>query len=99
MLAELDKTNIQNGAKEIWDAVGHDIFEAMKIETEINPYADKNAIPTLTRKDVIEVVLDAERLSVLLKERNEWSPEMDDLSMDEWVELVKPAFTFDVYGK
>ena len=98
-MIELDKTNIQNGAKEIWDSVAPDVFEALKLETEINPHADKNATPTLTRRDVIEIVLDAERLSALLKERNEWSPEMEDLSMDEWVELVKPAFTFDIYGK
>ena len=99
MLTEQDKTNIQNAAKEIWDAIGHDIFEALDLEKELDPHADKDALQTLTRKDVIELVLDAGRLDGQLKEQNQWVAGMEHLSLNEWVELVKPAFPFDVYGK
>lgn len=99
MLTEQDKINIQNGAKDVWDAIGHDIFEALDLEKELNPHADKDALQTLTRKDVIELVLDAGRLDGQLKEQNQWTAGMEHLSLNEWVELVRPAFTHDVYGK
>tara|TARA_R100001143_G_C3305939_1_gene107843 strand:- start:181 stop:483 length:303 start_codon:yes stop_codon:yes gene_type:complete len=99
MLTEQDKTNIQNGAKEVWSAIGHDIFEALELEKELDPHADKRAVQTITKKDVVELVLDAGRLDGHLKEQNQWKSGMENLSLNEWVKLVEPAFTFDVYGK
>ena len=99
MLTEQDRTNIQNGAKEVWDAIGHDIFEALDLEKELDPHADRSAVQTLTRKDIVELILDAGRLDGYLQEQNQWTAGMKNLSLNEWVELVEPAFTFDVYGK
>lgn len=99
MIAEQDKTNIQNGAKEIWNSIGHDIFEALELEKELNPDADKTEPQTITRRDVIEIVLDAGRLDGYLKEQDQWVLSMENLSLNEWVKLVEPAFPFDVYGK
>jgi hypothetical protein len=99
MITEQDKTNIQNGAKEVWNAIGHDIFEALDLEKELDPHTDKGAVRTLTKKDVIELVLDAGRLDGQLKEQNQWTSGMENLSLNEWVKLVEPAFSFNVYGK
>jgi hypothetical protein len=99
MVTEQDKTNIQNGAKEVWDVIGYDIFEALELEKELNPHADKGAVQTLTRKDVIELVLDAGRLDGYLQEQNQWVPGMENLSLNEWIILVRPAFPSNTYGK
>ena len=99
MITEQDKTNIQNGAKEVWNEIGHDILEALELEKELNPDANKTKPQTITQRDVIEVVLDAGRLDGHLKEQNQWKAGMENLSLNEWVKLVEPAFPFDVYGK
>ena len=99
MLTEQDKTNIKNRANEVWNAIGHDIFEALELEKELDPQADKGSVQTITKKDVVELVLDAGRLDGHLKEQNQWTAGMENLSLNEWVKLVEPAFPFDVYGK
>jgi hypothetical protein len=53
----------------------------------------------MTQKDVIGMVLDAGRLDEHLKEQDQWVLGMENLSLDEWINLVKPAFPFDTYGK
>ena len=35
MLSEQDKKNVHNGAHEIWNSIGHDIFEALELEKEL----------------------------------------------------------------
>ena len=99
MLSEQDKRNIHNGAHEIWNSIGHDIFETLELEKELDPNSDKNVSLTLTRKEVIEVVLDAGRLNGYLQEQNQWTAGMENLSLDEWIKLVEPAFPSNVYGK
>jgi hypothetical protein len=99
MISEKDKTNIRNGAEDVWNDIGHDILEALELEKELDPNYDKSKPSILTQKDVIELVLDAGRLNGYLKEQDQWMPEMKNLSLNEWIELVKPAFPFSVYGK
>lgn len=98
-LTEKDKINIKNGAQDIWDSIGHDIFEALKIEKELNPDFNQTAPLTLTRKEVTEIVLDADRLKEYLKEQDQWVWGMENISVDEWIDFVKPAFPFIIYGK
>ena len=99
MISEKDKTNICDAAHSVWDYIGHDILDAVKLEKELDPNYDKSKPSILTQKDVIELVLDAGRLNGYLKEQDQWMPEMKNLSLNEWIELVKPAFPFSVYGK
>jgi hypothetical protein len=99
MITEKDKTNIHNAAHEVWDAIGNDIFEALETEKELNPHADTDAPLTLSRNEVVEIVLDAGRIESCLKENKEWNSGMDNMSYQEWIDLIKPAFTFNDYGK
>jgi antitoxin component of RelBE/YafQ-DinJ toxin-antitoxin module len=99
MITEKDKINIHNAAQDIWNVIGLDVFEALKLEKELNPNSNTNAPLTMTQKDVIGMVLDAGRLDEHLKEQDQWVLGMENLSLDEWINLVKPAFPFDTYGK
>jgi hypothetical protein len=99
MISEKDKTNICDAAHSVWDYIGHDILDAVKLEKELNPNANTDEPLTMSKDEVIEVVLDAGRLDEHLKEQNQWVLGMENLSLNEWINLVKPAFPFDTYGK
>ena len=57
MITEKDKTNIHNAAHSVWDYIGHDILDAVKLEKELNPYAPADESVTMSKDEVIEVVL------------------------------------------
>ena len=99
MITEKDKTNIHDAAHSVWDSIAHDILDAVKLEKELNPYAPADESVTMSKDEVIEVVLDADRLYEHLKENGQWTTGMENLSSKEWFNLVKPAFPFDMYGK
>jgi len=99
MITEKDKTNIHDAAHSVWDSIAHDILDAVKLEKELNPYAPADESVTMSKDEVIEVVLDADRLYEHLKEQDQWTTGMKNLSSKEWFNLVKPAFPFDMYGK
>ena len=99
MITEKDKTNIHDAAHSVWDSIAHDILDAVRLEKELNPDADTNEPPTLSKDEVIEVVLDAGRLDSCLKENGQWTTGMENLSYKEWINLVQPSFPFNVYGE
>jgi len=99
MITEKDKTNIHNAAHSVWDCIGQDILDAVKLENELNPDANTDKPPMLSKDEVIEVVLDAGRLDNCLKENDQWTTGMENLSYKEWIKLVQPSFPFNAYGE
>jgi len=99
MITEKDKTNIHDAAHSVWDSIAHDILDAVKLEKELNPYAPADESVTMSKDEVIEVVLDADRLYEHLKENGQWTTGMENLSYKEWINLVQPSFPFNVYGE
>jgi len=98
MINKKGRTDIRNAARNVWDDIGSDIFESIKIEYELNPNISNTSAPILSSDEVSEIVLDAGRIESYLKENNEWSEGMDNMSHHEWMKLVKSAFPFDVYS-
>jgi len=99
MITEKDKTNIHDAAHSVWDSIAHDILDAVRLEKELNPYAPADESVTMSKDEVIEVVLDADRLYEHLKENGQWTTGMENLSYKEWINLVQPSFPFNVYGE
>lgn len=94
---------LQEAAKLVWQAIGHDMFEA-------------NGGEDIPREDVIELVLDANRCEDMLKiMRHKWNKanrtkyravaitdgfldRLQRADYDVLVAAVKPAFQFRMYG-
>ena len=72
-ITDEDKKHMQQAASDVWDYIAADCLESVAQDKGKKVYAVK-----MSKRDVIETVLDAGRTDELLKRRNQWTPAFMD---------------------
>jgi hypothetical protein len=106
-----EREAIGKAAVAVWQAIGGDILSAAAEESELTPLQALQLV-TLSRREVIEVCLDADRLQDQLRtirnfdgRRGRASVVTDDLlqrvtdcGYAQLIQVVMPHFPFQCYG-
>ena len=93
LLSDEQKQNIRHAALDVWDSIGWDCLQCLADERE-----SRIESVTMSRDDVLGLILDANRLDAELKDKDQWAAIMEGLSYDEWQRVLAPAFIYDRYG-
>jgi hypothetical protein len=99
-----DLTKLQSVAARVWDEIGYDCLQAVR---ECAETPRQRANPTMTREEVLEVVIDADRLRMAVLGAPKWADEsqrerlttfLKDAPYDQVLTALRPGFGFSRYG-
>ena len=88
---------IRSAARRVWDECGYDVLQAVADDKG----KDINRV-TVSRAEVIEIALDADRAKDRLRRMSVWTDDFatryEAASYKELIAVVKPAFAYARYG-
>lgn len=96
-LSDLDRRHLHQAANDVWNHIGYDVLQAVAEEER----RSVNRV-SVSRNDVIELVLDAGRLEEELRRHHQLSPELQlwfaQAGYATHVAELRAAFPYDRYG-